>query len=308
MKKLLSIILVGLIIVTSVSFAFAAEEEYYIDEYGVIYSADKTTLIKYPNDLPYVECYKIPEGVTTIKKEAFSELYSKIGTIVLPGSIETFERSAFFRNTFKGIVILDGIQEITFCAFENCGFDTLIIASSVTRIDSDGFWNCGPLTEADYHYLGNKDNVYIGWGGAVADFIHYSTEIAETPATCTGEGVEAGLYCEDCDKYIVGGEAIPVDADNHDIVVDQAVAPTCTETGLTEGQHCSRCDNATVAQQEIPVVDHADEDGDNICDNGGEQLICEDCGRPVHEGQINGYICMLITFIKLVVSFFKTAK
>ena len=33
---------------------------------------------------------------------------------------------------------------------------------------------------------------------------------------------------------------------------------------------------------------------------------CPDCGRPVHEGEVNEYICLLISFIKLVVSFCKT--
>ena len=33
---------------------------------------------------------------------------------------------------------------------------------------------------------------------------------------------------------------------------------------------------------------------------------CPDCGRPVHEGEVNEYICLLISFIKLVVSFYKT--
>ncbi|MBQ6708621.1 MAG: hypothetical protein IJM97_06715, partial [Clostridia bacterium] len=35
-------------------------------------------------------------------------------------------------------------------------------------------------------------------------------------------------------------------------------------------------------------------------------VYCPDCGRPVHEGEVNEYICLLISFIKLVVSFYKT--
>lgn len=34
---------------------------------------------------------------------------------------------------------------------------------------------------------------------------------------------------------------------------------------------------------------------------------CKDCGRPVHEGQTDEFICLLISFIRLVASFFKAA-
>lgn len=52
-----------------------------------------------------------------------------------------------------------------------------------------------------------------------------------------------GYKCENC-----GAEYGEFDAENHDIIIDEAVAPTCTETGLAEGSHCTRCDDMTVAQ------------------------------------------------------------
>ncbi|MBE6776050.1 MAG: hypothetical protein E7543_07670 [Ruminococcaceae bacterium] len=70
-------------------------------------------------------------------------------------------------------------------------------------------------------------------------------------ATCTEKAV-----CENC-----GAEYGEFDAENHDIIIDEAVAPTCTETGLTEGSHCSRCDDMTVAQEGIPAKGHEDTNG-----------------------------------------------
>lgn len=46
----------------------------------------------------------------------------------------------------------------------------------------------------------------------------------------------------------------------------------------------------------LVVISVSDQEADDTC---------KDCGRPVHEGKINEYICAFITFIKLVVSFFK---
>ena len=98
-----------------------------------------------------------------------------------------------------------------------------------------------------------------------------------------------------------------IPATNHKdtLVKVDAKAPTCTEIGWDAYEYCTECDYTTCV--EIPVVDHADADNDDVCDIGGEQLICPDCDRPVHEKTgIPMYICMLITLIKLVVSFVKS--
>lgn len=88
---------------------------------------------------------------------------------------------------------------------------------------------------------------------------------------------------------------------NHDIVIDEYVAPTCTETGLTAGQHCSRCDDMTVEQEVIEKLSHTDEDGDGVCDIGGEQLTCPDCGRKAHDDSLaQNLICLIIMFINLI--------
>ncbi len=120
--------------------------------------------------------------------------------------------------------------------------------------------------------------------------------------TCTEIGWDAYEYCTACTYTTY----VEIPALDHDIVIDDAVAPTCTETGLTEGSHCSRCEDATVAQEVVPDLGgHADENGDGKCDNGGEQLTCEDCGRPVHgESFIENLICMIIMFINLIISMF----
>ena len=118
--------------------------------------------------------------------------------------------------------------------------------------------------------------------------------------TCTEIGWDAYEYCIVCDYTTYEEKAVL----GHDIVVDAYVAPTCTETGLTEGQHCSRCDDETVAQKEISALGHINEDGDTLCDRCGETILCEDCGRPVHEGLIQNIICWFVMLINLVKSMF----
>ena len=125
-------------------------------------------------------------------------------------------------------------------------------------------------------------------------FTQYNTTVEPT---CDNAGVEVA-YC-DAGCNVTDEKEIPMLG--HDIVIDEAVAPTCTQTGLTEGQHCSRCDDMTVVQEVIPVLDHADEDGDGKCDNGGEDIACPDCGRPAHDNTfIQNLICLIIMFINLI--------
>lgn len=148
-----------------------------------------------------------------------------------------------------------------------------------------------------YDYTAGETYYFIcsNFAGEFFEYVTLSCETHQgTKQTCYG------YVCDACGEYF--GEAL-----GHDIVIDAYVAPKCTETGLTEGQHCSRCDDMTIAQEVIPDLGgHINEDGNTTCDRCGETILCEDCGRPVHEEEgIPKYICWLITLIKMIVSIFK---
>ena len=86
-----------------------------------------------------------------------------------------------------------------------------------------------------------------------------------------------------------------------DILVQvEAKANTCTEIGWDAYEYCAECDYTTYA--EISATgEHIDADGDTMCDNGGEQLTCKDCGRPVHADTfIQNIVCLIFMFINLI--------
>ena len=83
-----------------------------------------------------------------------------------------------------------------------------------------------------------------------------------TDPTCTERGYTT--YTCECGASYVDNY---VDALDHDIVIDEAVAPTCKDTGLTEGSHCSRCVDKTVAQETVPAIGHNFVDDE--CDRDG---------------------------------------
>ncbi len=127
-------------------------------------------------------------------------------------------------------------------------------------------------------------------------------EVEAKANTCTEIGWDAYEYCTVCD-YTTYVEKAALD---HDIVIDAYVAPKCEETGLTAGQHCSRCDDMTIAQEVIPDLGgHINEDGNTTCDRCGETLLCEDCGRPVHEDTfVQNLVCLIVMLINLIKSAF----
>ena len=95
-------------------------------------------------------------------------------------------------------------------------------------------------------------NAVLDRATAIVPALGHSYEAVVTEPTCT-EGGYTTYTCHCGDTYV----ADETDALNHNIVVDEAVAPTCTETGLTAGEHCSRCDYK-VAQETVDALGHTE--------------------------------------------------
>ena len=81
---------------------------------------------------------------------------------------------------------------------------------------------------------------------------------------------------------------------------------TCLANGTKTGA-CTFCNEKYVTvEDENTMFDSCyTNDGDAYCDGCGEQLICEACGRPVHEDTfIQNLVCLIVMFINLVKSMF----
>ncbi|MCQ2528214.1 MAG: leucine-rich repeat protein [Saccharofermentans sp.] len=71
-------------------------------------------------------------------------------------------------------------------------------------------------------------------------------------ATCTEDGLKAGVKCDRCELILQDKEVIP--AKGHTEVIDIAIPATDTKGGYTEGIHCSVCKLIIKAQVFIPPV------------------------------------------------------
>lgn len=133
---------------------------------GVLYTADMTTLIKYPARKTD-SVYTIPEGVTTIESNAFT-LSDNLIKVIIPDSVTEIGMMAFYwcrslssvrlpcnlasieANMFlwctnlKDIIIPYGVTEIGASAFYYCtNLKNITIPDSVTKIGGGAFGRCG---------------------------------------------------------------------------------------------------------------------------------------------------------------------
>jgi hypothetical protein len=122
---------------------------YYFAEAGVLFNADKTTLVCYP--LGKVdEQYQIPNTVKAIGSRAFRSCTSLI-SIKIPDGVTSIGIDAFYGcSSLASVTIPDSMTSIGQGAFFGCSSwsPSVTIPAGVTSIGRDAFYNCSSLTSA----------------------------------------------------------------------------------------------------------------------------------------------------------------
>ena len=199
--------------------------------------------------------------------------------------------------TVKGdLTITDGEIRTTAAAYVNGTADLKDVSSKIYTTSEGGAWSeesfinfaGGIFNEnVDVYYSApsnvtvSEEAVFNGNIDYVIPHVHDYTAVVTAP-TCTTEGFTT--YTCDCGDEYTDNVVAALD---HDMIVDEAVAPTCTETGLTEGSHCSRCDHK-VEQQVVAALDHdmiVDEAVAPTCTETGltEGSHCSRCDYKVEQ-------------------------
>ena len=112
---------------------------------GVLFSSNQTTLVQYP--LGKTGAYTIPDGVTSIGREAF--FYCTLLTgITLPNSVTSIGNQSFWGCTgLAGVTIPNSVISIGEDAFWGCtSLASATIGSSVASIGNSAFYECTGLT------------------------------------------------------------------------------------------------------------------------------------------------------------------
>ncbi len=127
------------------------------------------------------------------------------------------------------------------------------------------------LTAGQVYYFSIMDsNEETGFASIeLRDFCPHENSVSydkEEPG-CEDNGREAGVYCEDCDRWVTGGNWLNSTGHNYsEWCVD--VASTCT----TDGSLSRVCLNCSDTETKILHAMHTDENNDFVCDKCGSEI------------------------------------
>jgi hypothetical protein len=165
---------------------------------GVMFSKDKTRLVRYPSGK--AGNYVMPDTVTTIGKDAFAGS-SRLISVTIPNSVTAIEMGAFYDcASLTNLAFGNSLTTIGYGAFGACSnLNSIALPSSVTKIAQWAFGQCSSLTGIGFKgnapylskdvFLGaNKATVYYlpgttGWG---KEFGGRPTAVWDAQATNAG--------------------------------------------------------------------------------------------------------------------------
>ena len=310
MKKLISIILAILMIVTTIPIAFAAETpiakigdvEYTDFNEALANWVDGTTLVLLADTPELTENIEIKDktvvlelnghimqfSTTEIKRFGILEnggltIRDSIGT----GEVNTCHSSAYIHNkgsltiedgtligaifNWTGILTMTGGKVVGYSSRK--GYDT-------QATDGDGTFNFYGGTLKGSHGVWDMPGAVVNFSGAVV--------VEATDDICSGQGtttITGGTFSHAPTDYVVEGCDITENdngtwsvACNHSFTnYVETTAPTCTKTGLTTAK-CDICSIVT-DEKEIPATNHKD----TIVQVDAKAPTCTEIGWDAYE-------------------------
>ena len=113
---------------------------------GVLFNADKTTLILYPLGKADAS-YKIPDGVTSVGQGAFA-FCEKLLSISIPGTVTDIGQDAFYSTGIKSVTLPVSLRTIGRSAFQCSALQSVVIPEGVTSLGDGVFAGCPDLRSA----------------------------------------------------------------------------------------------------------------------------------------------------------------
>ncbi len=111
---------------------------------------------------------------------------------------------------------------------------------------------CKESGQVSYTCLNDWQHTYTENIGLNSSNHRNTKNVADVKATCTTKGYTAGVYCNDCQKYISGHKEISALGHSYKNTV---TAPKCTSEGYTT-HTCTRC-NDTYTDSKVKALGHS---------------------------------------------------
>ena len=171
---------------------------YYIDEYGVLYSSDKKTLLNYPAKLK-LSRYEIPKVVTKIEAYAFYKA-GNLGFVNIPDSVTTIGNYAFAWTSLETFYAPNSVTTFGEYMLSRCDNLKWVVLGSNVKVAKNLLSECEKLPEIIIYKSSSftKDNVNVNLYVSANSYLcttHYFG-YRGTPATCTESGLNTCAVCE----------------------------------------------------------------------------------------------------------------
>jgi len=175
---------------------------YHISGNCLIRTADKRIVKAFDDSI-------IPDdgSITKIGKAAF-ESCNSIEQIIIPEGVENIYESAFLNcSSLKEVDMPESLNELGSTAFKKCtSLERVVFRNDATVISAD--------IPASATIVGWENSTALAYATEHGNPFEYicehpnTTDYEEIAATCTKEGRTAGTKCDDCGRWLLGGETI----------------------------------------------------------------------------------------------------
>ncbi|MBQ7597994.1 MAG: leucine-rich repeat domain-containing protein [Clostridia bacterium] len=216
----------------------------------------------------------LKENLETIGTYAFSSC--NLNSVTLPHSLESVGVGAFYWQSGNG----NAIAHVYYYGNEADKAEIIIGNENGALLDAQ--WHYLPIEDHTHSYTSTVTQAATCTETGVRTFTcscgetytevipvdnsnHVNTKnVAATASTCTAKGYTAGVYCNDCKKYISGHNERPLAA--HQTELRNAQEPTCIMAGYTGDYYCTVCKQLIKEGEYIDELGHVDKNTDGKCD------------------------------------------
>ena len=265
------------------AFEVDAENPCYAAVDGVLMDKAQTTIWYYPLGSTR-KTYTVPEGVTVIAEQAFSDA-KNLESVTLPSSLRTIKSLAFFYSKkLSQITIPEGVRTIESSAFSSLdALETITIPGSVDKIG--GIFG----SDKNLHTIILRNGVQSIGSSVFSSLpalqtVHIPSSVTAIAANAFGKTVcaictdsldsAAAAFAREKGMTVTLCDHEPT-CSAHDYVQTDRVEPTCTESGYIQNS-CKNCGH--ISKECLDALGH-DYPQWTYYSKSYHQGVCSRCGK-----------------------------